>query len=428
MPIPIFKYEFYYKDTEIKELAKAESKARIDISTVNYNDYLSGRVDELNVTISDPSGKWLKGWAPKQEDTISGTLWLGDSKFDLGEFHVSDFVYDYFPNLATLQCQSAAVPKGGEWRKKRNIKYKNTTLRTLVSTVAQRNDLVLQWSGDDIDLKEVYQRNQSDFGLIKSLAKTNGFFVKIHTRVKKQSGQRQKIKYLIFQTLAIAGVQLRRDGKVVSLVDGDGDRYVEITEKDLIGNAQFTLQSIAADRADFKKYVPYEQKQERVILSNNRKQGYDAGPQLPKMTPTGKIEGQANDGALMALLEETEGSISVIGNHRYVAGNVAYFTINGIHKGSYLIREANHMISPDNGWTVNLTLQKLSSKDLPEPKQRSRGRARSIAANDYIMKVGTTPIFDDKGNVVGYEKNSQVQKKKMEPPPSYYSGISGGIF
>lgn len=423
MSIPIFKYEFYYNDVEIKELSKASEKTRIELTSISYNDYLTDQIDEMNITISDPTGKWLKNWKPKQKDTISGTVWLDDLKMDMGEFNVADCSYSYYPNSITLQCLSGAVPKNGQLRKKRNIKYQKTTLRTLVSSIAQKNNLILQWVGDDVDLDTAYQRWQSDIQFLSSLAREHNFFSKLHTRVKKTKGQRSKLKYLVFTTKAIAGTELVRNGETVSLTEGEGERYIEIRPEDLIGNCQMTLQSIAADRANFKKYRPYEKRLEKINLANNRKQGYDSGPSLPKFTPTGKLEGQALNDAMEALLEQTEGTLSVSGNPEFVAGSVVYFTQEGMHRGSYLIYEANHVMNTSQGWVANITLKKLSAADLPKPAQKTKKRSTT---SQYTTKVGLVPVVDPRGNVVGFENT--LGKSPMKPPPSYYSGVSGNPF
>lgn len=392
MNIPTLEYELYYNSSKLTSL-KDGNKEKIDVISFSYTDYLTGSLDEIEIQVSDPTQKWIRNWKPEQEDTISGEIHLGGRILTIQEFYIDEIAYSLYPNIITIRGLSGSVPKNGQLKKRRYQKYKETSLQSIISGVAQRNNLVLQWNGDDVDILSMNQRGRSDYKFINDLAKSYGFYTKIFTKVKKKKSGREKTKYLIFQDLSSGELSVSWEGEQVVAGAGSGQRYVTITDDDIISGANFQLQSTADDRKDHRKYKPYDSKLEKFRVYNDKKQGVDRGTQRTRYSD-GPVKNKARDGALNGLLEETKGDLLLAARPDIVAGTIVYFDSKTAFKGTYLIYEVTHTLRNDSGWNTKIaSMKRLSSADLPKPPIYYSTPKRSKNSRTFIALVGDIGVY-----------------------------------
>jgi phage protein D len=406
--ITFFSNEKYkYKTTE-----ETSQKYKLDVISISYSDYLHGSLDELEIQVSDPTQKWIRNWKPEQNDTISGEIYLDNTILSLQEFYIDEISYTVYPNIITIRGLSGSIPKDGQLRKRRYQKYKETTLQSIISGVAQRNNLVMQWNGDDVDVLSMNQGGRSDLKFISDLAKKYGFYTKIFTKVKKKKGQREKTKYLIFQDLTSGQLSVSWEGEQVSVSSGTGQRYITITDDDIVSSANFHLESVYEDRKDLRKYSPYDAKLDKFVAYNEKKQGVNAGTSRDRWSD-GPIKNNARDAALNAILEETKGDLMLAARPDIVAGTIVYFDSKTVFKGTYLVWEVTHTIQSNSGWTTKISnMKRLSSADLPKPPKYYSTPKRAQSShyfghtvigleNQYVDKTQmkkSTPIVPTKKN------------------------------
>lgn len=435
MKIPEIKYDIYYNDYGLKSVNKigykrvitevydsetdSESifftknkpyryktteetvqKYKLNVISISYTDYLQGSLDELEIQVSDPTQKWIRNWKPEQEDTISGEIYLGDKVLTLQEFYIDEISYAVYPNIITIRGLSGSIPKSGQLRKRRYQKYKETTLRSIISGIAQRNGLVMQWNGNDIPIQSMNQRGRSDLRFISDLAKQYGFYTKIFTKVKKKKGDREKTKYLIFQDLVFGQMDVLFEGEQVTASSGPGQRFITITDGDIVSSANFHLESIHEDRKELRKYKPYESKLDKFSAYSAQKQGIDAGTSRDRWSD-GPIKNNARDVALNAILEEAKGDLMLAARPDIVAGTVVYFDSQTSFRGTYLVWEVTHTIQVNSGWTTKIgSMKRLSSADLPKPPKYYSTPKRSANSSSYRSNtLGKTSTRVEKGNL-----------------------------
>lgn len=384
----LFKFFVRYNGIDaVQAGSPGKPSRRIHASEISYTDYLTGQSDEIEIVAADPDKQWTSGFFPDQNDSVQVVAQLGDRRLDFGEFWVDSVENSLYPDKVKIKGLSIKIAKSSELRKKRTVQYEGQTLRGIVSGVAQRNGLELQWSGADEQLDTVTQRRQSDLAFLQTLAESAGFMFKVYK------------KKVIFQeiTAFLDGAEFVRTGDDLEFLSGPGSRYIEIGAHDLIGAPSFELFANYKDRGQFKRAKPYEATVERLQQSAVSGDGYDGGEDQAKYNKI-SVEAAGKNAVSEAAMAGIQVALPVVPHEKWLAGNVVYVgSWAGKYRGTYLITQVTHTISAKDGWSVSIdSLRRLSSSDAPKPTQQQRNEKRSIRQTILIEASNITRFVEEK--------------------------------
>lgn len=187
------------------------------VTGVEYVDAVSGKSDELQLTVSDRDGRWREGWWPSAGDTITARLgYHGAPLLNAGTFKVDEVSLRGKPD--TVSIGALAVPKTSALRTVQSRAFEKVTLRELVERVAA--ELELQVCGEiaPLGLVRVTQSSETNLAFLRRLAETYGYAFSI------------RLPYLVFYPL----VALEDSDPVAAI------RRTDLKGYDLSGSTQET--------------------------------------------------------------------------------------------------------------------------------------------------------------------------------------------
>lgn len=369
--------EFFINGLHIKQ--EDLFRNELYVKGITFQDRVTGEADQLDIEIIDPNGRWKAGLLPEKNDEFQVVI-----KGDGGQKFTSPSVWIdqvQWPDSATgisicrLSGLSLLYEKDSNIRKKRSEYYENTTLRTVVSGIAQRNGYTLTWLGTDIQLNPMDQTRESDYAFLQRLAKEQGAFIKF---LKKG---------LIFAT-ATDDLTFETNGNEVTATTGSGSRFVEIP-LDQILDREFFLKANTKTKETYETLDVFNKKLNRTLgdFSNNLDLGSASGAALK----TGREKG-AQGVVTNAILGDTTCRFTYFVTPdgpragELLAGTVVYFTDAGKLVGTYRIKDAAQNLDPSNGWTVQGDLERITSKEISPPTSRQKYNKRKRQRQDKSLQ------------------------------------------
>ena len=329
------------------------------VLSVTYTDHLSGKSDELDVTLEDVDGRWIDAWYPGKGDTISLKIgYLGESLLPCGSFVIDEIEYEHPPSVVSIKALAAPVSKSIRTRK--SAPYENTTLAAICSRVAKRNGLTLVGKIADIKVGRETQYQEHDVEFLKRLGGEYGYAFKV-------VGDK-----LVFTELE----DLHNKAAVASM---PGAELTSLRFKDKIKGVVASATGKHQDSSN-KKLVSYSVKNDGDVAKS--------GDTLKLSTRAGsKAELETKTRAAMnsASSEQRTGAVTAIGNARLVAGNSVEITGVGKFSGKYLIESARHRISRQAGYTTELEL-----KTGTQNKGNGQLKVYGMKGQDNVAVVGHT--------------------------------------
>src|SRR6056297_2169012 len=106
------------------------------IREIHVTDTIAKQADQLDLIIDSETLDFSKF---RNGDSIRITSSYGESSLFLGEYLVDRVIYNEKAGTVEIGGISALWSQKSKWKEKKYIKYKNTTLKTIVSGIAQRN-------------------------------------------------------------------------------------------------------------------------------------------------------------------------------------------------------------------------------------------------------------------------------------------------
>lgn len=319
--------------------------------SISYTDYLEGQSDELQVVFEDIKGRWLDSWYPDQGDKIG--LKVGDQfsgLIDWGEFEIAEIEHQRRPDTITIKALKTGISKS--YRTRLAKAYENTTLASVVRTVAKRLKLKVSGTIADIKIQRVTQYQERDVEFLARLAKEYGHSFKIVD------------KTLVFSANADLAKQ-----EAVAIID-----YADVISarlRDLIKGVP--------DSAEAAGYDPKTKQQHTV---RRRHKPRRAGAKTASSADTLKIvanKGESReqmaaraDAALARAAEnQIAGTLTLVGNPKLVAGQCIRLVHYGKMSGRYIINQARHDYSR-SGYTVDLEIKMVEYLPDDTPKQQPK--------------------------------------------------------
>lgn len=370
VPHPVFVLSYGQKDIT--------SDITPYVLSVTYTDYLSGQSDEIEVVLEDSDGRWSHAWYPGKGDTLS--LKIGYEREPLlpcGAFEIDEVEMDESPATVTIRALSTGIKK--PVRTNGSRAYESTTLAAIAGRVAKRNHLTLTGRIRDIRIDRVTQYQERDVEFLTRLGREYGYAFKI-------VGTK-----LVFTELANL-----RDGTAVTTIKKADRLRLNLRDK---------IKAIYHE-AKAKYHDPKTKKLVSYTLKNDQITAMPASSDTLRVTSRAGSKAGVESKARAALentnLQQTSGSVTVIGNPKLVAGNTFDLAECGRFAGKYLSESARHRLDRSGGYTTELEIKRVA------PPQRGQSAAtRKKASGKGLRSYG---IKDDKMQVV--DTTPQQGKKK----------------
>lgn len=300
-----------------------------------FTDNSGGKADDLDITLQDREGLWLRNWKPSKGDTISAGILKYDypqtMTLPCGSFSIDQIDYSYPPAVLSIKAVSASVKKSAA-QEKHTTCWENMTLEAIAADIASRNNLSLFMStyGDGI-IERIDQTEQSDLEFLKALCADYGQECKI------QENQ-----------IVIYDIEEYEAREPVTSISMDDDRLlsVKFTSKTakIYSRARVRYHDAARDEDYEAEYEDDDvEGTERELEIHERVESQSHAEEL------------ARERLADANRKEITGSLSMLGDVRLAAGVMIKLEDFGMFSGKYFITKASHKVDR-SGYTVNLEL------------------------------------------------------------------------
>lgn len=301
------------------------------VKSVTYTDHAHGTSDEVDLLLEDSTGLWRTNWYPTQGDAIVVTMgYAGEALLPCGSFEIEEIEISGPEAVMHIRALASGIKE--PQRSKRSKAYEGTTLREIATTVARRHGFAVVGEIADVRLARITQHQEQDLGFLKRVAGNYGYVFSV------------KGKKLIFSKYS----KLRTVSPVLKL--------------NRVGNvASYTLRDKTLKVYKNCECSYDDPKTKQCMTHTARAKGVTSGDtckitrrcenaQQAKLQATAELE-NANDG-------KYEGTLTMEGNTRLVAGNTVALAGFGHFDGTYLIDTSRHRMERDAGYVTEIDVKR----------------------------------------------------------------------
>lgn len=343
-----------------------------DVESMTYTDSAGESSDSIEITINAQNIKWLKLWMPKIgasiKPNIVGKYWNKDGKgkhtIKCGLFVLDDISYSDRPS--TLTVGGVSKPAADNFSAKSREKvWKNTSVKRIAKTIAERYKLNMTFDAEDYDIK-CYEQDDTDGSFLNDLCQAYGLVLKIYAKrmwIYDREQYKKKKAVKTFTPENIVRGSLKWNTTLSGTYDAgefsytDSDRNIDIIAK--VGP-----------------------KGSNHVLSVNQRASSvkDAAIQLCAAL------NNANHGT-------TKISFQVDGEWKVCSGHVIKITgygkgmtggLEGLN-GKYFVDKVTHSISSDGGFTsdieCSLITKPFNSWDVGGKIKKSKNASRTVSGS-----------------------------------------------
>lgn len=155
------------------------------LQSFEYTDFGADQVDDIQVTLADPDGRWRGSWYPEKGATLrAGIRWSEGAvsrKLDCGTFVVDTPEYGGPPDAITLKATSASISTSMR-RQARARQWKGVTLGQLVQKIGTEHGTTIKLSGPDTPtLVKIEQKRESDLAFLTRICGREGYALKVES-------------------------------------------------------------------------------------------------------------------------------------------------------------------------------------------------------------------------------------------------------
>ena len=320
--------------------------------TFSFTDNEGGKADDLALTLEDKNLAWLLDWTPSKSDTITASIIKSDgdqlTTLPCGTFSVDQIDYSCPPSVLTLKAASSAITTKAR-REKHTRSWENVTLRGVLSDLAAENGLSLfmDSAGHGV-LERVEQVEQSDLEFMKALCEDYGQAVKI------QAGQVIVYDLEEYEAKTSAAKITREDKRLLSW------KFSTKTAKTYKGARVKYHDPVKHEDYEAEDLDDYQEGSEEWLEIHER------------VESQGDAQRVAHKRLHEANRREVTGSVTLIGDVRFLAGMNVDLEDFGNFSGKYSITKATHKVD-SSGYTTTLELsQGKTSKGVAKKRKKSR--------------------------------------------------------
>lgn len=301
------------------------------VKSVTYSDSVQGASDEVDLLLEDSTGVWRTSWYPSQGDAIVVAMgYAGEQLLPCGSFEIEEIEISGPESVMHIRALASGIKE--PQRTKRSHGYEGTTLREIATTVARRHGFSLVGDIADVRLNRITQHQEADLGFLKRIAGSYGYVFSV------------KGEKLVFSKYS----KLRKASPVLTVNRvGDVATY-SLRDKSL---KVFKDCECSYDDPKTKTCMTHTARAKDVASGDTCKITRRCeNPRQAKLQAKAELEKQ-NDGKF-------EGSLTMEGNTRLVAGNTVALVGFGHFDGTYLIDTSRHSIEPSKGYTTEINVKK----------------------------------------------------------------------
>ncbi|GHV45283.1 hypothetical protein FACS1894204_03990 [Synergistales bacterium] len=314
----------------------------------SYTDNASDKADDLSLTLEDREGNWRGPWFPSKGALLNATIithdWEGVNEtqsLPCGAFEIDEIECSGPPTQVQIKAVSTLISKS--MRQEQKTKgWENVKLSTVAGDMAKNNGLKLFWDSPNDPLFE--RRDQvemSDLAFLQKLCSDSGIGIKV---ADGQLVCYDKEKY-------------EAKAAVASLSFGDKNikhyQFRSKTRGTYKGARVQYHNAVKDENFEVYKSVDTEGVGEDLVINQ-------------KVDSLADAEALAEKKLQEANKKETIGSISLIGDMRFVGGCNVDVSGWGKFDGKYFIERATHSVSKSGGYETSIELH------LGDPKESGK--------------------------------------------------------
>lgn len=368
--------EILYKGVNISKDVTA------DLISFTYTDNESSKADDINLTLQDRDGKWAREWFPTLGDKMTASI-LYESDGRISYLCCGTFELDQFDNASsssgtTVSFKGVSVPQNNTVRRtQKNRAWEGVRLSEIASDVCETGQLALTYvTSVDPLFDRVEQNNKSDLAFLQSLCEDIALSLKV-----------TKDQIVIFN----------RD---------------DMEDKDPVGNIIFGSSDVKAWSFSTQTHDTYSEstieykdpktgKTTKVTEKDEKNPNGKVLKQTKRVENTADAQRQAKAHLKNKNRKKTTGSLTIIGDVRYVAGSIINSIGFGKWDSQYYIDTATHTVSSSDGYTVALELSSTSNpkeddkKTTKETKKKAE-KKKKVKKADTIAPANKVLTEDEK--------------------------------
>jgi phage protein D len=322
----------------------------------SYTDNAAEKSDDISITLEDRKGNWRDPWFPSKGAAIHATIvthnWHGPHEVQslpCGVFEIDEIECSGPSTQVQIKAVSTAASKSMRQEQK-NKAWENVKLSAIAGDIAQTNEMTLFW-GSQIDplFERQDQIETSDLEFLQTLCKSYGIGLKVSDGQiicygEEDYESKDAVASLSFGDKSIKSYRFRK--KTRGTHKGSKVKYHDAVKDE-----------------DFEVYVGEEDEDEGLgedLVSNQ------------KAESLADAEAIAKSNLHDANKKETTGSISMIGDMRFVAGVNIQISGWGNFDGKYFVEKASHTVNTGGGFATHLELRVGGAKKNGKGKKNEK--------------------------------------------------------
>lgn len=350
--------------------------------SLTYTDNASESVDDIDLSIENRSGKWMKSWLPNKGDSLSAKIisqnWTGE--LDCGKFIIDDVEFTGGP--MTVAIKGVAMKVSSDFtEKKRSRTWVKATIKGIAASLAEKESIQLDYrAAYNPVISFASQANQSDKSFLYDLCKKYGLTLKMFsTRVVIYDAEELEAQAAVE---IITPQDVLPGWKTKTTITDTGYSAVEVHYTDSSGQMlsyHYEVKGTTAKSYSFTAKVDNLAEAQRVAKAKFR--------ELNKA--------------------ETTFSGTLPGNTRMVSG--ANVTLNGfgLFDGKYFIDKATHKVG--GGYTTALEMHKVKqyvevTNSVSLSKAASTKSQNFKKGNVVKVKSGASTYYPGSCGIPGWVK------------------------
>lgn len=312
-----------------------------DLIAFAWNDNESGTADDISISLRNDHKRWINGWYPRVGDTIQASIVLEEdgltSTVYCGRFSVDELEAQHPPSTFTINAVS--IPLDTSARRTRKTKaWEDVSLEDIAKDIAVGAGLSLFFDAPNAPRYDrLDQRQESDLAFLLRACTDAGLCLKVTDD-----------RIVVFDE-----ARYEQRTPVAELAPGDG----LLVSWSFRAQAFDLYSSVTCSYYDAEKNETIEVKVEDPNITDAMQS---------RITRRAKSIGEAQRLARAELRRlnrnETEGSLSVVGDTSLVAGAVVSLSGVGAFSGQYLINKATHQLE-SSGYQTTLEVHRVIKGD-----------------------------------------------------------------
>ena len=337
-----------------------------------YTDNASDKADDISISLEDRKRLWVDDWFPSKGDKVKVSIlvhnWDAADKTEslpCGTFEVDEISCSGPPNKVTIKAVSTLVSK--PMRQEKHTKaWENIRLSSIAGDIANKNGLKLFWdSYEDPLFERRDQVEKSDLEFFSGLAKDYGIAVKVTDT----------------QLVCYSEEEYEEKSSVGELSFGD---------KKLI-NWNFSSKAAGTYKAARLQYHD-PVKNTKIDVTEQSKDGAEGTGRTLIINQKADSIADAKSIAKKKLEEankkEITGSLTLMGDLRFVGGSNITISGFGSFDGKYVIEKATHSIGSAYTTKLDISMNKESKKKLRNKKKSKKSRKKKANVSQELVYTG----------------------------------------